>query len=176
MEKEEIKIYRLNWKNLIAGLICLAMTFLYIILSVFYGKEISMTLFICVVLFGIGGLMLLYYTVRARLHPYLIITDKGITICKSMVHKDDQTYEIDFAEIDHIELEPFSIFHPFERELCIYNKTVQYEQTAFKSSLLWRIIEKLFSSGPDTYISTSGINMDKQELNELLCERLYHAR
>ena len=168
---EEIKIYRTDWRSIFAGIVCLVFAIMGGVL-IYQGKDsgkvLPMFLF-----FGLGGLFLLFQTVKKRKGPYLTITDKCIIVSMSNFLMDNRTYEVNFAEVDHFELESFNLLRPFSRDLCVYYKKDKNQQLQFKPNLLWRIANKL-SSGIDDYISVSGIDMKPQELLGLLNQRLHN--
>jgi len=164
---EEIRIYRIVWKNLLAVIVCLVFTAISFI-RLCQGKDntgvVAVGLF-----FGLGGLFLLYLTLKVRLRPYLTVTDKCLIQSRTDRFLPDHT--ILFAEVDHFELTPFNILLPLERDLKVYYKKDKDQQKVFSSTFFGRIAAKLFS-GADEYIATSGINMKPQQLLDLLNERI----
>ena len=163
---QEIRIYRIVWKKLIAAIICLAFTVIGIV-SDNTGK-VTVGLF-----FGLGGLFLLYHTVKVRLRPYLTITDK--CLIQSRADSSLPDYTISFAEVDHFELTPFRILLPLERNINVYYKNDKDKQKVFSPTFWGRIAAKLFS-GADDCIAIDGINMKQQQLFDLLNERLKECR
>lgn len=163
---EEIKIYRIVWKNILAAIVCLAL----VVMGVFYSSKagvVTLGLF-----FGLGGLFLLYLTLKVRLRPYLTINDKCLV--QSRADKSLPDYTINFSEVDHFELSRYNILFPFERDILVYYKTDKDKQKVFSPTFFGRIAAKLFSSADD-YIAIHGINMKPQELFDLLSERVNHG-
>ena len=71
---EEVRIYRIVWKNILAAIVCLALTAFGIIEAINTNEgagKATVGLF-----FGFIGLFALYQTVKVRRRPYLTITDK----------------------------------------------------------------------------------------------------
>lgn len=164
---EEIRIYRIVWKHLLAAIVCLALTAIAFI-SHSQGKggagEVTVGLF-----FGLGGLFLLYLTWKVRHRPYLTITDKCLTQSRADSSLPDHT--VRFTEVDHFELTPFNILLPLERDLKVFYKKDKDKQKVFSPTFLGRLAAKLFS-GADEYIAIHGINMNAQDLCDLLNERV----
>jgi len=164
---EEVRIYRIVWKNLLAAIVCLALTAVGIIGAINTNDgagKATVGLF-----FGLGGLFLLYLTLKVRLRPYLTVTDK--CLIQSRTDKSLPDYTIHFAEVDHFELTPFNILLPLERDLMVYYKKDKDKPKVFSPTIFGRIAAKLFS-GADEYIAVSGINMKPQLLLDLLNERV----
>jgi hypothetical protein len=164
---EETRIYRIVWKNVLAAIICLVFTAISVV-SLCQGKDsagkTTLGLF-----FGLGGLFLLYLTLKVRFRPYLTVTDK--CLIQSRTDKSLPDYTIRFSEVDHFELTPFNILFPLERDLKVYYKKDKDKQIVFSPTFLGRIAAKLFS-GADDYIAISGINMKPQQLLDLLNDRV----
>ena len=113
---EEIRIYRIVWKNVLAAIFCLALTAVSIVDSINRNGgpgEMAVGL-----LFGLVGLFALYQTVKVRLRPYLTINDKSLI--QSRPHYPNHT--VRFSEVDHFELSRFNILFPFERDILVYYK------------------------------------------------------
>ena len=164
---EEIKIYRIVWKTLLAAIVCLALTAFGIMEAINTNNgagKATVGLF-----FGLIGLFSLYQTVKVRLRPYLTINDKCLVQCRADKHLPD--YTIDFSEVEHFELSRFNILFPFERDILVYYKINKDKQKLFKPTFFGRIGAKLFA-GADDYIAIHGINMKAQELLDLLNERV----
>lgn len=164
---EEIRIYRIVWKNLLAAIVCLALTAFGIIEGINTNDgagKATVGLF-----FGVIGLFALYRTIKVRLRPYLTINDK--CLIQSRADKSLPDYTIHFAEVDHFELSRFNILLPFERDILVYYKVDKDKQKVFSPTFFGRIAAKLFS-GADDYIAIHGINMKPHELFDLLCERV----
>ena len=165
---QEIRIYRIVWKNIIAAIVCLAFAVSSLVL-IYQGKGNALALSGGMLFFGIGGLFLLYLTLRVRLRPYLTITDKSLFQSRAESWLPD--YEIHFAQVDRFELSPFYVFLPMKRDIRVYYKKDKDKQKIFSPTLFGRIAAKLFS-GPDEYSAIDGINMKSQELFDLLNERV----
>ena len=162
---ENIRIYRIVWKNVLAAIFCLALTAVSIVDSINRNGgpgEMAVGL-----LFGLVGLFALYQTVKVRLRPYLTINDKSLI--QSRPHYPNHT--VRFSDVDHFELSRFNILFPFERDILVYYKKDKNKQKVFNPTFFGRIAAKMFS-GADEYIDIIGINMKSQELFDLLSERL----
>jgi hypothetical protein len=162
---EEIRIYRIVWKNVLAAIVCLALTAVSIVDSINRNGgpgEMAVGL-----LFGLVGLFAVYQAVKVRLRPYLTINDKSLV--QSRPHYPNHT--VRFSEVDHFELSRFNILFPFERDILVYYKKDNNKQKVFSPTFFGRIAAKMFS-GADEYIDIIGINMKSQELFDLLSERL----
>ena len=162
---EEIRIYRILWKNLLAAIVCLALFAVSIVDSINRnGGPGEMAVGLC---FGLVGLFVVFQTVKVRLRPYLTINDKCIV--QSRPHYPNHT--VRFSDVDHFELSRFNILLPFERDILVYYKKDKDKQKVYSPTFFGRIAAKLFS-GADEYINISGINMKPQELFDLLSERV----
>ena len=162
---EDIRIYRIVWKNLLAAIACLTLTAVSIVDSINRnGGPGEMAVGLC---FGLIGLFVLYKTVKVRLRPYLTINDK----CLVQSRPNYPNHTVRFSEVDHFELSWFNILLPFERDILVYYKKDKYKQKVYSPTFFGRIAAKLFS-GADEYINISGINMKPQELFDLLSERV----
>ena len=162
---EEIRIYRILWKNLLAAIVCLALFAVSIVDSINRnGGPGEMAVGLC---FGLVGLFVVFQTVKVRLRPYLTINDKCIV--QSRPHYPNHT--VRFSDVDHFELSRFNILLPFERDILVYYKKDKDKQKVFSPTFFGRIAAKMFS-GADEYIDIIGINMKSQELFDLLSERL----
>ena len=165
---EEIRIYRILWKNLLAAIVCLALFAVSIVDSINRNGgpgEMAVGL-----LFGLVGLFAVFQTVKVRLRPYLTINDKCIV--QSRPHYPNHT--VRFSDVDHFELSRFNILLPFERDILVYYKKDKDKQKVFSPTFFGRIAAKMFS-GADEYIDITGINMKPQELFDLLSERVNHG-
>lgn len=162
---EDIRIYRIVWKNLLAAIACLTLTAVSIVDSINKnGGPGEMAVGLC---FGLIGLFVLYKTVKVRLRPYLTINDK----CLVQSRPNYPNHTVRFSEVDHFELSRFNILLPFERDILVYYKKDKDKQKVYSPTFFGRIAAKLFS-GADEYINISGINMKPQELFDLLSERV----
>ena len=162
---EDIRIYRIVWKNLLAAIACLTLTAVSIVDSINRnGGPREMAVGLC---FGLIGLFVLYKTVKVRLRPYLTINDK----CLVQSRLNYPNHTVHFSEVDHFELSRFNILLPFERDILVYYKKDKDKQKVFSPTFFGRIAAKLFS-GADEYININGINMKPQELFDLLSERV----
>ncbi|MBR6276130.1 MAG: hypothetical protein IKR31_04260 [Prevotella sp.] len=165
---EEIRIYRILWKNLLAAIVCLALFAVSIVDSINRnGGPGEMAVGLC---FGLVGLFVVFQTVKVRLRPYLTINDKCIV--QSRPHYPNHT--VRFSDVDHFELSRFNILLPFERDILVYYKKDKDKQKVFSPTFFGRIAAKMFS-GADEYIDITGINMKPQELFDLLSERVNHG-
>ena len=169
---QNIRVYRILWKNILAAIICLAFAVSGIVF-LFQGKGNTWGLTGGLLFFGISGVFLLYLTLKVRLRPYLTITDRCLVLTR--VESSLKDYTIDFSVVDHFELTPFHILLPLKRDLCVYYKKDKDKQKVFSPTLLGSIASKLFS-GPDEYIAVDGINMKPQELCDLLNEQVNKVR
>lgn len=165
---QEIRIYRIVWKFLLAAIICLAFTVISIVLLL-QGKGPTAKVTFGLLVFGSSGVFLLYLTLKVRLRPYLIVTDKSLIQSRADRFLND--HEIPFSEVDHFELTPFNILLPFERDLKVYYKKDKDKEKVFNPTILGRIASKLFS-GADEFIAVSGIDMKPQLLCDLLNDRV----
>ena len=165
---EEIRIYHILWKNLLAAIVCLALFAVSIVDSINRnGGPGEMAVGLC---FGLVGLFVVFQTVKVRLRPYLTINDKCIV--QSRPHYPNHT--VRFSDVDHFELSRFNILLPFERDILVYYKKDKDKQKVFSPTFFGRIAAKMFS-GADEYIDITGINMKPQELFDLLSERVNHG-
>lgn len=171
---EDIRIYRTNWENIVAGIISLAFSSVGCVL-LFQGK-VDVIPILCLLFFGSCSFYSLYLIIKGCKKPYLTITDKSIVVYDCEKPSTFKQWEIPFAEVEHFEVSSFDWFHPlspWSRTLYAYWKNDQHQQLLYKPSLFWRIITKLFS-GPNTEeIPIGGIHMKPILLLELLNERLY---
>ena len=162
---EDIRIYRIVWKNLLVAIACLTLTAVSIVDSINRnGGPREMAVGLC---FGLIGLFVLYKTVKVRLRPYLTINDK----CLVQSRPNYPNHTVRFSEVDHFELSRFNILLPFERDILVYYKKDKDKQKVYSPTFFGRIAAKLFS-GADEYLDINGINMKPQELFDLLSERV----
>ena len=164
---EEIKIYRIVWKTLLAAIVCLALTAFGIIEAINTNDGAGKAT--VGLLIGFIGLFALYQTVKVRQRPYLTITDK--CLIQSRTDRFLPDYTIHFTEVDYFELTRFNILFPLKRDIEVYYKKDKDKQKVFSPTFFGRIAAKLFS-GADEFIHVSGINMKPQELCDLLNERV----
>lgn len=172
---EEIKIYRIVWKNIIAAIICLVFA-VFGLVRIYQGDGNTLGLSGGMLFFGIGGVFLLYLTLKVRLHPYLTITNKNLI--QSRVESGLSDWEIHFSEVDHFELSPFYILQPLKRDIRIYYKKDNHKLKTVSPNKLFRFFEKLneLSGIADDYIAIGGINMKHQQLFNLLNERIKNTK
>ena len=169
---QEITVYRIVWKNLLAAIVCLAFAVGSIVM-ICQGKGNASAASGGMLFFGIGGLFLLYQTWRVRRRPYLTITDKCLIQSRAESFLED--YEVPFSAVDHFELSKFYLLLPLNRELRVYYKTDKDKQKVYSPTILGRIANWLFSV-PKDYIDVDGINMKPQELCDLLNNTLIRSR
>ena len=94
----EIKVYRSLWKNLITIIVCLAFGALGIFLLLNGGRPEYC--WPAIVLFGLGGLFLLYMLIKERTahQPYLIITDEYVQM------NSGRSWVFQYADVDFFSL------------------------------------------------------------------------
>ena len=127
--------------------------------------------YIGIVFFGLGGLALIYWTLKERLtcRPFLTITDEGI-IC----NRGWKQYEIRFTDVNSFVL----LGGRQSKIIGIRFKKGVERQKMDNANIFGRLARKfnLAVSGTQESISLSGVPMKAQKLCDILNERLKNAR
>lgn len=164
---ETIRIYHSPWRMLLLVLTSLAFAVASILMTIHSPKGFYIVVgWISVVFFGLGGLYMLYGTLKERLtgKPFLTITDEAV-IMDGMKQ----------AVIRFADVESFNIVKMGKQEfVSIHYKPNVERQKQDESNALDRSIRNLnrqLVNAPES-ISTTGTGMKAQELCDLLNERL----
>lgn len=164
---ETIKIYHSPWRMLLLVLASFAFAVAGFFMTIHSPKGFHIVVgWIGVVFFGLGGLYMLYVTLKERLtgKPFLTITDEAI-ICEGM----KQTV-IRFADV-----KSFNVVKMRNQEfVAIHYKPVVERQKMDKANVLDRSVRKLNRQlvNAQENISTTGTGMKAEVLCDLLNERL----
>mgnify|MGYP006916139457 FL=1 len=164
---ETIKIYHSPWRMLLLVLASFAIAVAGFFMTIHSPKGFHIVVgWIGVVFFGLGGLYMLYVTLKERLtgKPFLTITDEAI-ICEGM----KQTV-IRFADV-----KSFNVVKMRNQEfVAIHYKPVVERQKMDKANVLDRSVRKLNRQlvNAQENISTTGTGMKAEVLCDLLNERL----
>lgn len=168
---EGIRIYHSLWRMLFMGIggLAFAVMIILILRSPRPGNVIIG--YIGIVFFGLGGLALIYWTLKERLtgRPFLTITDEGI-ICNG----GWKQYEIRFADVNSFVL----LGGRQSKIIGIRFKKGVERQKMEDANIISRLARKfnLAVSGTQESISLSCVPMKAQELCDILNERLKNAR
>ena len=164
---ETIRIYHSPWRMLLLVLTSLAFAVAGFFMTIHSPKGFHIVVgWISVVFFGLGGLYMLYGTLKERLtgKPLLTISDEAI-ILEGMKH----------AVIRFADVESFNIVKMGRQEfVAVHYKPNVERQKLDESNALDRSIRNLnrrLVNAPES-ISTTGTGMKTQELCDLLNERL----
>lgn len=164
---ETIKIYHSPWRMLLLVLASFAIAVAGFFMTIHSPKGFHIVVgWISVVFFGLGGLYMLYGTLKERLtgKPFLTITDEAI-ICEGM----KQTV-IRFADV-----KSFNVVKMRNQEfVAIHYKPDVERQKMDEANVLDRSVRKLNRQlvNAQENISTTGTGMKAEVLCDLLNERL----
>ena len=127
--------------------------------------------YIGIVFFGLGGLALVYWTLKERLtgRPFLTITDEGIINSGGW-----KQYEIRFVDVNSFVL----LGGRKNKIIGIRFKEGVEHQKMEDANIIGRLARKfnLAVSGTQESISLSGVPMKARELCDILNERLKNAK
>ena len=164
---ETIRIYHSPWRILLLALASLAFAVAGFFMAIHSPKGFHIVVgWISVVFFGLGGLYMLYGTLKERLtgKPFLTITDEAV-IMDGMKH----------AVIRFADVKSFNVVKMGRQEfVAVHYKPGVELQKMDEANALDRSIRKLNSRlvNAQENISTTGTGMKGQELCDLLSERL----
>ena len=173
--KDEIKIFRSVWKNILLSLASFAFAALGVLISLDEGKN-DLTVFVvswvCIPFSILGGLIIAYKVLKERLlqTPFLVITDKKVVL------NDNDTSEIPFADVEAFFLADMQIPKAAKNVTLI---GIRYKEDA--EQLRWdnanrtsRAVRKsnMRSVGVQEVIPTVGLTIKPQALCNLLNKRL----
>ena len=173
--KEEIRIFRSVWKNILLSLASFVFAALGVLISLDEGKD-DLTIFVvswvCIPFSILGGLIIAYKVLKEWLSqtPYLVIKDKKVVI------NDNGTSEIPFADVEAFFLADMQIPKAAKNITLI---GIRYKEDA--EQLRWdnanrmsRAVRKsnMRAVGVQEVISTVGLTIKPQALCNLLNKRL----
>jgi hypothetical protein len=164
---KEIRIYHSPWRMLLLVLASLVFAVAGFFMTIHSPKGFHTVVgWISVVFFGLGGLYMLYGTLRERLmgKPFLTITDEAV-ITEGM-----KRTIIRFADV-----KSFNIVKMGRQEfVAVHYKPGVEQQKLDESNVLDRSIRQLNRQlvNAQENISTTGTGMKAQELCDLLNERV----
>ena len=164
---ETIRIYHSPWRILLLALASLAFAVAGFFMAIHSPKGFHIVVgWISVVFFGLGGLYMLYGTLRERLtgKPFLTITDEAV-IMDGMKH----------AVIRFANVKSFNVVKMGRQEfVAVHYKPGVERQKMDEANTLGHSIRKLNRQlvNAQENISTTGTGMKGQELCDLLSERL----
>ena len=167
---ETIKIYHSSWRMLPLVLACLA--FVIVSFSILeHAKVVShiVVALIGIVFFGLGGLYMLYDTIKERLtgKPFLTITDEAIIsegIKQTVIH---------FADVESFEVVKMGN----QQFVAVHYKPGVEQKKLDKAGTLGRSVRNLNRKlvNAQENISTVGTGMKVEVLCDLLNERLGYS-
>ncbi|MBO7138540.1 MAG: hypothetical protein J6V92_08770 [Bacteroidaceae bacterium] len=164
---EEIRIYHSPWRMLLLALVC----FVFVALSILMLNNPKngfhvLVAWLGIAFFGMGGLFMLYATLRERLtgKPFLTITDTCI------IYLGVKQTVINFADVKSFEV----VKMKDQKFVAIHYKPNVEQQKMDKASSVGRGIRSLNRRlvNAQENISTTGTGMKAEELCDLLNERL----
>ena len=164
---ETVRIYHSMWRMLLLALASLTFAVAGFLMAIHSPKGFHIVVgWIGVVFFGLGGLYMLYGTLKERLtgKPFLTITDEAV-IMDGMKH----------AVIRFADVESFNVVKMGKQEfVAVHYKPGVELKKMDEANGLDRSIRKLNRQlvNAQENISTTGTDMKAQELCDLLNERL----
>jgi hypothetical protein len=164
---ETIRIYHSMWRMLLLAIVSLAMAVGGYLMAIHSPKGFHIVVgWIGVVFFGLGGLYMLYGTLKERLtgKPFLTITDEAV-IMDGMKQ----------AVIHFADVESFNVVKMGKQEfVAVHYKPGVELKKMDEANGLDRSIRKLNLQlvNAQENISTTGTDMKAQELCDLLNERM----
>lgn len=164
---ETVRIYHSTWRMLLLAIVSLAMAVGGYLMAIHSPKGFHIVVgWIGVVFFGLGGLYMLYGTLKERLtgKPFLTITDEAV-IMEGMKH----------AVIRFADVESFNVVKMGKQEfVAVHYKPGVELKKMDEANGLDRSIRKLNRQlvNAQENISTTGTDMKAQELCDLLNERM----
>ena len=164
---ETVRIYHSTWRMLLLAIVSLAMAVGGYLMAIHSPKGFHIVVgWISVVFFGLGGLYMLYGTLKERLtgKPFLTITDEAV-IMDGMKHE-----VIRFADV-----KSFNVVKMGRQEfVAVHYKPGVERQKLDEANALDRGIRKLNQRlvNVQESISTTCTGIEAQELCDLLNERL----
>ena len=164
---ETVRIYHSTWRMLLLAIVSLAMAVGGYLMAIHSPKGFDIVVgWIGVVFFGLGGLYMLYGTLKERLtgKPFLTITDEAV-IMEGMKQ----------AVIRFADVESFNVVKMGKQEfVAVHYKPGVELKKMDEANGLDRSIRKLNRQlvNAQENISTTGTDMKAQELCDLLNERL----
>lgn len=164
---ETVRIYHSTWRMLLLAIVSLAMAVGGYLMAIHSPKGSDIVVgWIGVVFFGLGGLYMLYGTLKERLtgKPFLTITDEAV-IMEGMKQ----------AVIRFADVESFNVVKMGKQEfVAVHYKPGVELKKMDEANGLDRSIRKLNLQivNAQENISTTGTGMKAQELCDLLNERL----
>ncbi len=161
----EIRIYHSIWKNIALMAVCFVFVAM-VIIMLLHGEH-SFTVWAGILLFGGGGLFVLFLILRERIchKAYYIITDESVLMDSGM-----KKWEVRFADV-----EEFYLINVVSSKLIgiKYKKEVEFQKMSDANSA-GRTIRKLNESiaGVQESLPADGLNIKPQDLCDLLNMRL----
>jgi hypothetical protein len=164
---KEIRIYHSPWRLLLLVLASLVFAVAGFFMTIHSPKGFHIVVgWISVVFFGLGGLYMLYGTLKERLtgKPFLTITDEAV-IMEGMKHAVIRFADVESFNVVKMEKQEFVAVH--------YKPGVELKKMD-EANALDRSIRKLNRQlvNAQENISTTGTGMKAQELCDLLNERM----
>lgn len=166
--KEEIKIYRSVWRNVLLILCSFAFVAISVLILFSENKKpgLDIVAWIGILFFGLGGLLIAYDIFKEQVTrtPYLIITDKKVAI------NSWRSWEASFADVETF----FLISHSTAGMIGITYKTDIEAQRLDNASQLGRAVRhfNVKLAGAQDAIAANGLTVNPQALCDLLNERL----
>ena len=164
---ETVRIYHSTWRMLLLAIVSLAMAVGGYLMAIHSPKGFHIVVgWIGVVFFGLGGLYMLYGTLKERLtgKPFLTITDEAV-IMDGMKH----------AVIRFADVESFNVVKMGRQEfVAVHYKPGIERQQLDEANVIDRSIRKLNRKlvNAQENISTNCTGMKAQELCDMLNVRL----
>lgn len=164
---ETVRIYHSTWRMLLLAIVSLAMAVGGYLMAIHSPKGFDIVVgWIGVVFFGLGGLYMLYGTLKERLtgKPFLTITDEAV-IMEGMKQAVIRFADVESFNVVKMEKQEFVAVH--------YKPGVELKKMD-EANGLDRSIRKLNLQlvNAQENISTTGTDMKAQELCDLLNERM----
>lgn len=164
----EIKVYHSVWKNAITIFGCLA----FAVLGFLVLREDGRQWFgwIAVVLFGLGGLFMVYQVIKERIthQPYLIIADEYVRM------NSGKGYEIRYADVDS-----FFLTKVVSAKMIgiTYKKEIEAQKMA-EAKEAGRAVRRFNTrvAGTQAAIPVFDLTLKPQEIVDVLNERLIASR
>lgn len=173
--KEEIRIYRSVWKNILLSLASFALVALGVLILLDERQDDLITFvvaWVCIPLCFMAGLIIAYKVLKERLSqtPFLVITGKKV------VMNNNGTREILFADVESFFLADMQIPKSVENITYIgisYKEDVELQHWN-NAKRLERVVRKfnIQKVGAQEVIPTVGLTIKPQVLCDLLNERL----
>lgn len=163
---EEIRVYHSIWKNALLVAICCVFAAMGIYTLVHHPERMNLIVWLSLLLFGGGGLFMLYSLLKERIMhiPYYVITDERI------VMNTGKGFEIRFADVEEF----FLTGAATSRLIGIHYKQDVELQKVEGASRMGRAVRRFNErvAGSQESIPASDLTIKPKVLCALLNERL----